>query len=220
MKKGAYKLLLTLLVVMLFMGFHCVQDDTSSFPYDFIEKVSLSPAQKNYHVGDTLWIQYVNTDNKLFDNKTSQKILADSMSLDFLVALSALYNTVINPRDGFCDYVTPAGIKAQRQSGVTGNSLYLDPGCTTANNYSFKLGVVFKEKGIFTLDLGSDRLVTPCVNRVQRFPQSPIGFRFDVADGNKDVYLSIPLASRGGKSASRFAERNIDEKKSFALKVE
>ena len=220
MKKRAYKLLFTSLVVMLFMGFHCHKEDIPPPQYDFVETVSLFPAQKNYHVGDTVWIEYVNTDNKLFDRKTSQKVLADSLSFEFLVSLNARFNTVINPQGGFCYYLTPPGFKSEGTSGVFGTGLYLTTGCGADNSYSFKLGIVFKEKGIFTFDLGSNRLVSPCLNRKQKFQVSVIGFKFNIADGNKDIYLSIPLVSRGGKSASGVVERDIDEKKTFALIVD
>jgi hypothetical protein len=220
MRKRKYKLLIFVIIIPLFMDFRCGKDPEVTFQNDFVEKIDLFPAQKTYHIGDTVWVQYVNADNKFLDIRTSQRILADSLSVIFQVSLNAQYNTAVNPVAGFCDFVTPAGVNAGRSLGHFGTGTYQTFGCGTGNNYNFKIGIVFKEKGIFTVELTQERQVIRCSNRVNSFPNSTLEYEFNFADGNKDIYLSIPLATRGGNSASGYTERRIDEKKVFVLRVD
>jgi len=202
------------------MDFRCSKDPPIDYAHDFVEKVDMFPAQKTYHIGDTVWVQYVNTDNKFQDKKTSQRVLADSLSILFQVSLNALYNTAVNPAGGFCDFVTPAGVNAGRSLGHFGTGMVREFGCGISYSYNFKIGIVFKEKGIFTVNLSGKLDVLGCSGRVNRYPNSTIEYSFNLVDGNKDVFFSIPLASRGGKKASNAVENMIDGRKAFALRVE
>jgi hypothetical protein len=221
MRKHLYKLLVLLIILPLFMDFRCSKEPYEiDYQYNFVEKVDLFPAQKTYHIGDTVWVQYVNTDNKFLDSRTSQRILADSLSIHFEVSLDAMYNTTVNPPAGFCDFVSSAGVNIGRSLGHFGTGSFLEFGCNTSNSYSFKIGIVFKEKGIFILNLSRELDVYRCNGSVKNFPDSNLEYTFNLGDGNKDVYFSIPFASRGGKKASNAVESMIDGRKAFALRVE
>ena len=43
----------------------------------------LYPAQKSHRVGDNIWLQYANSNSMLFDKKTGQKTLADTVNITF-----------------------------------------------------------------------------------------------------------------------------------------
>lgn len=221
MRKHTCKLLLLLIIIPVFMDFRCSKE---SFPIDyqhnFVEKVDLFPAQKTYHIGDTVWVQFVNSDNKFLDARTSQRVLADSLSIPLQLTLDALYNTAVNPAAGFCDFVTSSGVNTGRTLGHFGTGSVLEFGCGTSNSYSFKIGIAFKEKGIFMVNLSGKLDVKGCSNRVNRYPNSNLEYTFNLGDGNKDVYFSIPLQTRGGKKASDAVESMIDGKKAFVLRVE
>jgi len=194
--------------------------ETIDYTYSFIEKVNLSPALKSYKVGDTIWLQYANPDKKLLDNQTKQKILADTISISFQVSFNRRYNAPVNPTGGFCDFVTISGVKVGRYLSANGTGFSMNFGCGGSNNYDFTVGLVLKEKGIYSLDLGTNpQSISSCSNRISGFPFSTIEYRFDIADGNKDIYLSIPPYSRV-ESPKGDTERRIDDKQVFIVNVE
>jgi len=221
MRKHLNKLPAILLIITLFINFHCTKPPYRiKYKYNFAEKLDLFPAQKLFHVGDTVWVQYVNTDNMFLDTKTGKRIQADSLYINFDLTLNALYNTAVNPPGGFCEFVPPVGMIAGRWPGQYYTKTAIDVGCATSYNYNFKLGIVLKEKGIFSVDMFRDMLVQECGNRGKEFPESNIEFAFNLADGNKDIFLSIPLASRGGDSGSKEVEKRIDDRIAYVLRVD
>jgi hypothetical protein len=201
------------------MGFQCNKEQIE-YEYNFIEKINLFPVQKSYKTGDTIWLQYRNPGKLLFDSKTSKSIPADTVSVDFQVSFNRRYEAPLNPSGGFCDFVSANGINIGRYLGEYGTGFLFTFGCNSNNSYDFTIGVVPKQKGIFSLDLlGSPRNVWGCSNRMMGFPFSTIEYRFNVADGNKDVYLSIPPNSRG-ETTKGYTESKIDSKQVYVVKVE
>ena len=201
------------------MGFKC-KKDTIDYKYNFVEKINLFPAAKSYKVGDTIWLKYVNTSKLLFDNKTSNHIAADSVSLDYRVSFNSRYNAPVNPPGGFCDYITINGVNVGRFLSDNGTGSFFTFGCNSSNNIDFTVGVVPKKTGIYSLDMyGGPGNVLSCPNRRAGFPLSTIEYRFNVVDGNKDIYLSIPPNSRG-ETPKGSTEGRIDNKQVYIVKVE
>ncbi|MEJ7821733.1 MAG: hypothetical protein WKF85_05385 [Chitinophagaceae bacterium] len=201
------------------MGFQCGKVPIE-YKYNFVEKINLFPTSKSYKVGDTIWLQYLNPNKLLFDNRTSNHIAADTVSLDFQISFNSRYNAPVNPSGGFCDYVSSNGVNVGRYLGDLGTGFLFTFGCNSNNNYNFIVGVVPKHRGIYSLDLlGTPRNVSACSNRSSGFPLSTIEYRFNVADGNKDVYLTIPPHSRG-ESPKGYTESKIDIKQVYVVKVE
>ncbi len=116
--------------------------------------------------------------------------------------------------------MTATGGRITGYTGHFGTGAFLEVGCDAPRSYSFKVGVVPKIKGVYSLDLPVvPREVRACPNRRTGFPLSAIEYRFTVADGNKDVYLAIPPQQRG-ESVRGHTEQQIDNKLVFMLKVE
>jgi hypothetical protein len=220
MRKRLNQLLVLLIILPLFMRLRCKGPHPVDYEYEFVEKVDLFPAQKTYHIGDTVWMQYVNPDRKFLDRQTNQRIQGDTLSVLFHVILNPLYNTVAGPAAGFCDFIIPAGGNAGSLLSQSGRDMVREFGCDPPNNYNFKIGIDFKEKGIFILELFGKSHIIRCNNRVNSFPESSMQFTFNLEDGNKDLFFSVPMDSRGGKSKSKALEKKIDERMSFVLKVE
>lgn len=208
-------LLLSLFCALLCMSTTCQKDDIA-FKYAFLEEIALSPAQRSYKIGDTLWLEYKNPSKQLYDQNTGQRITADTVSLSFWASLSALYEAPSNPPDGFCDFVSDGAVNVGRFFDAKSTFYTQRFGCNAANNYDFRVGIVFKQKGLYTLFLG-DRTdaVIPCATRKTTFPFASIEFRFKVADTNKDIYLSAPANYR-----STFFEKFFDKKTCYALRVD
>jgi hypothetical protein len=206
-----------LCVALLCMGFQCDSDEPE-IQFNFREKINLFPAQKSYRVGDTIWLSYTNPNKQLFDNRTSSLIAADTLSVQFQVMFNCRYNTPVNPADGFCDFVTANGLNAGRYLSNSGTGFFDTFGCNSSNHYEFTIGIVPKQKGIYSLDLSDPRSVLPCSGRISVFPRSNIEYRFNLSDGNKDIYLTIPSNARG-ETPKGSTEKKIDNKQVYFFSV-
>lgn len=200
------------------MGLQCDKNDIL-YKFFFQEKVDLFPERKTYKTGDTIWVEYINPDQKLYDKASGQRIAIDTVSVDFEIGITPwYYNPVTDPPDGFCEFIIPAGIQSSRTLGPYGTSLFAWLGCGT-NSYNIKIGLVLKYKGIYSLGLPDERYVNRCASRITDFPSSVIGYRFNMTDGNKDIYLSIPSFARG-ESIKGYTENRIADKQTFFFQVE
>ncbi len=219
MRNTLYLPIVLLFTGLLCMGTQCHKDEIE-FQYHFIEKINLVPAQKSYNIGDTIWLQYSNPTKRLYDNKTSQLISADTVAIGFLIGFNSRYDAPVNPTGGFCDFVSASGTTFNIHYDVYGTSALFGFGCNSNNNYNFSIGIIPRQKGIYSLDLwGAPRSVTGRPNRISYFPLSTIAYRFNIADCNKDIYLEIPTNSRGD-SPKRYTESEIDKKEVYIVKVE
>ena len=201
------------------MGTQCRKDQIA-YKYNFIEKVDLLPAQKSYKVGDTIWIQYTNPSKKLFDQASGQYVPLDTLEIGIQIAFNARYNAPFNPSGGFCEFVSGNIINQSLYLGEYGTSARFGFGCDSNNNHDFKIGIITKEKGIYSIDLGGGfNYVNACPNKITNFPISTIQYRYTNADCNKDIYLEIPPNSRG-ESPKGHTENQIDQKETYIVKVE
>lgn len=217
MTRKHHVIFVSVFLTQICMGLQCDKYDYE-YQYNFQETVDLFPESKSYKVGDTIWIEYSNPDKKLSDKTSGKQIELDTLSMDFQVTLNALYYTPIdNPPDGYCDFVTPSGLNNGRYLGVYGTSLLTDLGCDN-NDYNIKIGIVLKYKGIYSLHLPEERSVSQCATRIRTFPLSRLGYRFNVAEGNKDIYLSIPSYARA-ESTKVYTENRIDSKLVYIVQV-
>lgn len=200
------------------MGTECRKNDIV-FKYNFIEKVDLFPAQKSYKVGDTIWIQYVNLTRKLFDQKSNQYISVDTLGIGIQIGFNGLYDAPHMPSGGFCDFISGNTINQNPYVGDYGTSARFGFGCNANNSVDFKIGIIPKQKGIYSLDLGgSQNIVDGCPNKIANFPFSTIEYRYKNQDCNKDVFLEIPPNSRG-ESPNGYRENLLDQKETYIVKV-
>ena len=213
MRNNLLIIIASVFILFLCMSTQCNKEYTPP-TYTFIEKLNLFPAQKVYHTGDTIWLQYNNVGKKLFDYKSGLEIPVDSISIPFMIGFNGRYNHPVSPADGFCDFVSSNGINVGRYLGDFGSSDFQNFGCNTNNNFDFIVGVVLKKTGIYSLDLfGAPRYLSSCSNRVSNYINGTLEYFFNVQDCNKDIYLTIPGASGNMKN-------KIDSKKAFVVKVE
>lgn len=217
--------IILLLSSLLFMAFQCdMEGPVIEYQYNFVENIDLYPANKNYKVGDTIWIEYNNSDKKLFDAKSKQQIAIDSVFLGFTLGFDATYYAPVNPTGGFYDYVVKNADNVGLVSNPSSSILGFTFGCNGGNSQQFKIGLKLKHKGIYILRIhdngvGPQNIVAGCPNRATVLPQSYIDYKFNITDENKDIYLSIPPHSRG-ESTKGYTESKIDAKQAFIVKVE
>ncbi|MGY6562143.1 MAG: hypothetical protein ACXITV_08550 [Luteibaculaceae bacterium] len=204
-----------LLIVLLTAGFQCSKEDIELNPkYEFFEKLSLSPYKKIYSINDTITIQFQTNDKKLFDKLSNSLISTDTSQLHVGFYYHKRY-IIENQPEFFCE------IKVDNPIDLSFTTLYswynvlsFKTDCS-APNYFLKASFIPKKTGIFSLEPFISNQY--CQNKIDR-PYTTTKFIFDLADCNKDIWLSIPPASRGGELG--FTDVQIDEKEIFVFKVE
>jgi hypothetical protein len=214
---------LFLLACLFFMAFQCDSNDPEpDEKYKFLEKVDLSPAQKSYNPGDTIWITFDNPDKKLFDVLSAKEVPADSVNLSFSLAFESVSYAPANSQGLFYEVINPGFLDIQQRSTAYGSDLRFSFGNCHNFNPQFRLGLKLKQKGTFLLQLldaqyyGSANSVSFCKARPS-FILASIEYKFSVTDGNKEVYLSGPprVESPSGQLA-----RRIDNKTAYVVKVD
>jgi hypothetical protein len=157
--------------------------------------------------------------------KSQQDIITDSVSLGFYIGFDATYYAPSGPEGGFYDYVTENTSNITSQVGTYGASLWFTFGCNSSYSQRFRIGFKLKHKGIYKLRLhnsnegGNESTVTSCLTKKIILRPSLINYKFDLADLNKEIYLSIPPVSRG-ESPAGYTEGKIDRKEIYMIKVE
>lgn len=215
MKQSAISIFIFSCVALTTMGFRCEKDLPVPSPsYEFEEMLTLIPYKKTYAVGDTIWVQFQTADKTLFDKLSGNRIAADTTFLGVNFNLHKRYPNG-NAGELFSD------TKVDNALDVSFTPLYtyynvLDFKTDCGNiPYYFRVGFVPKKKGVYSVEPHAD--VSPCPDKMG-FAYSTFKFTFDLADCNKDVWLSIPAASRGGELGH--TDVMIDKKEIFVFRVE
>lgn len=194
----------------------CNRDDPTPTPtYDFAEKITLTPYKKTYAINDTIWLQFKTTDKKLFDKISNTRVSTDTTHLYMRFNYRKRYPTNYVTNNILCSAVISGNLN---NSSFTTPEIYnlvqVETDCSS-NFYFVRVGIIPKSTGIFSINTGAS--VGNCPNKVlQTYTKN--SFTFDLADCNKDVYLSIPASARGGEQG--FTDVDIDNKKLFVFKVE
>lgn len=197
------------------MGFQCEKLYTIPVPtYEFTEKLSLTPYKKIYAINDTIWVQFQTTNKTLFDKLSGNRVATDTSFLQVGFSLNRLFplgNTV----ELFSDVKVENGLNILfKPLSQSNNDLTFKTACSD-NRYFFRIGIIPKKIGVYIVAARSD--VSPCPTQINQ-PYSTFKFTFDLADCNKDIFLSIPPESRGGQLG--YTDVSIDKKELFAFKVE
>lgn len=215
MKRQTLLIITTLVIVLLTMGFQCGKEYIERKPtYEFFEKLTLTPYKKIYSINDTITIQFQTNDKKLFE-KLSNSLIATDTSQLFVGFYYHKRYMIGTQTEFFCD------TKVDNPIDLSFTTLYpwynvltYKTNCS-APNYFLKASFIPQKTGIYSLE----PFITHqyCQNKIDR-PYTTTKFIFDLADCNKDIWLSIPPASRGGELG--FTDVQIDKKEIFVFKVE
>lgn len=212
--------ILTLFLVMtISMATQCRKDHATSPRQYFTEDIILSPAKKVYQIKDTIWLNYETSDKTFYDEKSGKRLPSNGLRFGFGATLLPKYDTPENPSDGFCDFILPNNTKAEYYTNQSGTSTFFNIDCDSAPAYHIKLGIVLKYQGIYVLDLPSAIVLQACVGETNPYPSAGLQFFYGLDDCNKDIYLSIPPASRQ-EYPPGFTEAQIGDRVAYAVKVE
>ena len=215
MKKPYSVLSILIGFALMNIGLQCDKDDMGyKEEYSFLEKISLTPYKKTYFISDTIWLQFQTSDKSLFDRFTGSRISTDTTFLQTTINYNRRF-----PSDTINDFFGSVKVNGGMDmtftsSNLNFNLLRFKTECTN-NPYFFRVGFVPNKTGIYIISAGA--FVNNCPNKL-KFQYSALQFTFDLADCNKDVWLSIPPNSRGGETG--VTDLRIDRKELFVFKVE
>lgn len=215
MKRHHFILFFLIIGANFIMGTQCRKDFVIPEPtYKFLEKLTLTPYKKIYSINDTIWVQFKTTNKSLYDQLSYHLISTDTT---FLRGGFYYYRRYPNDnvQEFFCDVDIDNSLNPEFTTLYTiYNVLNFATDCNS-NRYFFKVGFIPKKTGVYSIE--PNLTAVDCANKVNR-DYTTTRFIFDLADCNKDIWLSIPAASRGGDNG--FTEGRIDRKEIFVFKVE
>ncbi len=215
MKQRHFLIFLLIVVVNMVMSTECNKEVIAINPsYEFLEKLTLTPYKKIYSINDTIWVQFQTADKSLYDKISNSRISTDTTFLQVGFYYHKLYNIGTAP-EFFCDVNVDNSFNPEFTTLYAWyNLLNISTGCNSIQ-YFFKVGFIPKKTGIYSIE--PNITLVNCANKIiQNYSTSR--FIFDLADCNKDVWLSIPPASRGGELG--FTDVSIDKKEIFVFQVE
>jgi len=197
------------------MSTQCNKEYIQSTPkYEFLEKLSLTPYKKIYSINDTIWVQFQTASKSLYDKLSNSQIPMDTTSLLVYLYYTKRYIIGTQP-EFFCEVSIDRSLNPSFYTLYTWyNVVNLKTSCN--NQFFFKVGFIPKKTGIYSLNPGL--IAEACPNKVIRDYYTS-SFVFDLADCNKDIWLSIPPPARGESDPGN-TERVIDRKEIFVFKVE
>ncbi|RIJ33951.1 hypothetical protein D1627_16360 [Pontibacter oryzae] len=180
----------------------------------FLEEVSIKPFKKDYKVGDTIWLETVIPDKHLFNTITEQDTLVDNIDIPLSVYFFSKYpkHDMRDPADENDFRV----INDQNLNVSKGKGAILTYYGCNKSDFKIKIGIILGNKGVFTIGLNEGALRLCNGN----FPEERmwISYRFDVIEGNKEIYLAIPDASKHINDDLEI-QRAIDAKTMVAISV-
>src|SRR5205809_7896784 len=103
-----------LCLLTIVMGTQCYKN----IPYDpppkqsFAENVTITPSQKIYNIGDTVWLGFSTSDKSLFDTISNGRLPSNSIKFKFGAELLAKYDSPDNPAGGYCNFILPPNVSA------------------------------------------------------------------------------------------------------------
>lgn len=189
-------------------------DPEPSYQPQFLEEVSIKPFKKEYKVGDTIWLETLIPDKYLFISGTEQDTLVDNIDIPLSV-----YFFSRHPRPEFgvaADENDFRVINDQNLNVSKGKgAIFTYYGCNKSD-FKIRLGLILGNKGVFTIGL-NDGLLRLCNGSIPKV-RMWMSYKFDVVEGNKDIYLAIPEPSKHINDDLQI-QRAIDAKTMVAISV-
>ncbi len=187
--------------------------------HDFVQKISLAPYAKVYHVGDTIRLE-VNTISKtLYDNKSGLQVLADSFLYNAGFNVTEIFPLSSHP-ENYCNIVIAPRYNPNLNNYATGFSAHFSYGCDTSNSgFKFSTAIVLKAQGYFGIQLVPKFTLLKCLYLSDTSKQvSQVNYSFDLTDCNKDVFDEAN-SHLAGNYYETFID-NVVNKQMFVCRVE
>jgi hypothetical protein len=196
MKRNRIIVILCILFGLINLKTQCNKDYPAppGYKYSFQEKVSVTPYQLNYHVGDTVTLQLTIPGKKLFDSKTNTRVLFDSASFNIGVVVNLIFNDPYIGDGPFASFIFRPGVSAYTQTYPGTTQSFITTGCSLSADYVLAVGVVLLQKGVFSLGIYNNDLKN-CFTGSATSAQ--LSLSLDVDDTHKSFYHQLPFSSIG-----------------------
>lgn len=220
MKIGKLYLGLLLVIIPFLQGLQCDKDVVGNGDprpqYTFKEKVSVQPYKLNYSIGDTIWLDVNVAGKRLYDERTSQRVLYDSVAFTSIAQVDLLYNNPFIGDGPFAKLVYPTGIAAHTNNSLYQTSAFITYGCSNATDYRLKVGIILLKPGVFGVSFFNSS-ITECLTG--HFRSAQLFYELDVTDTHKQFYLQQPLSNIGKKPDEVFLNM-LDRKAMVVVQVQ
>lgn len=203
-------------VALITMGLQCGKEAPAQIipVYQYAENITLTPFKKVYAINDTIWVQFQTTDKTLYDKLSGRHLSTDTTFLKVFFNLTRQYPVEFNT-ENYADVTVENGLNVTFGPVISPtDGLTFNTDCDN-KPYFFKVGIVLKKTGVFTLEPGA--VVTPCADKKSVLPSS-FNFTFDLSDCNYDVWR--PIASQSNNGLDSYIDVGIQRKQVYAFKVE
>ena len=158
----------------------------------YYEPLGITPYNLNYNVGDTVWLHVSLPGKMLYDTLTHQTMRYDSGYFGTNATVQLLYNNpFITDGTPFASFVYTPGITANETTTEAYTTSTITFGCDQVTDYELKVGIVFKQKGVYGLSLSGT--LQKCYSNLYVYNQ--IGFYFTVPDAHANFYSQLPFGS-------------------------
>ncbi|MEO8404849.1 MAG: hypothetical protein ABI480_09645, partial [Chitinophagaceae bacterium] len=185
--------------------------------YKFEIPVKITPLKQTYALTDTIWIETNQTDRKLFDLLTNTLVTMDTGYIYFGAAFNQFGTRVVNPPDGFCDVITPAGVNIGRNLGQFGTGIAIEYGCGQPD-YKVRIGLLPHYRGTFSVNSGQQLLLQQCPGQTRRY-YAEVNFKYEGADLGLNIFNSLSSNDQGGKDGRKFYRDKIAAREYFVFRV-
>ena len=217
MKRHQIVLISIILMGLINIHTQCKRNDYTApdYKYSFKEKISISPYQLNYHVGDTVWFQLYVPGKKFNDTKTNTTVFFDSASINFDISCNLVFNNPYIGDGPFASFVFPQDVSAYTTNYSGTTQAFLSSGCSHSADYLIKVGVVLIQKGVFSVGVFTNGIQN-CFNGYATNAQ--LSFSLDVDDTHKSFYEQLPFSDIA-KTPDQNVESNLDSKIACIINV-
>ncbi|HEY5464187.1 MAG TPA: hypothetical protein VIJ95_13075 [Hanamia sp.] len=218
MKRNKIAFIVIILFGLININTECSRNQPTppDYKYQFQEKVSVTPYQLNYHVGDTIFFLLDVPGKKFYDSKTNSNVFFDSASFNMGVYINLVYNNPYVGDGPFASFIFPLGVSAYTTSYSGTTQAYLTTGCSQSTDYVVKVGAVLTQKGAFAIGAFCNSLQN-CFNGYATNAQLMLSL--DVPDTHKSFYNQLPFQDIG-KFQSPDVLSQLDSKIVAVINVE
>lgn len=218
MKRNKITFIFIILFSLINIKTQCNKDRVTppDYKYQFEEKISVTPYQLNYNVGDTIFFQLYVPGKKIYDSKTNSTVFFDSASFNMGVYVNLLFNNPYIGDGPFASFIYPRDVSAYTTNYTGTTQAFLTTGCSQSKDYLVKVGAVLTQKGVFVIGAFCNSLQN-CFNGYATNAQ--LRFSLDVDDTHESFYQQLPFSDIG-KTEDQNILSELDSKVAAVINVE
>ncbi len=175
-----------LLLSFWLMAFQCRRVNLP-LQVEYRDVVQVSPLQKSYNAGDTVFFTYHNPTKMFHRMDLGRDVFVDSFSLAVAIGVNAQYVRGVDTTGGYVGYYADPGQNAPLFPGAGSSAGYLRFDCPDSSGYYFRLAVILKKPGMYLISIQNEQFYS-CPGRFAQTDNGYLIFTLDANDLNEDVF--------------------------------